>query len=264
VPRRFLVAILLLFLSACAPQPLTITREPVTLRVVSADSCQPLAEALVLAYEESFPWITVEVVTFNTVLAERTLRAGDADLALLSWPEENPDGETLWSQPFAHDGIAVITHPTTPLADVGLFQLHEIFRGRVQEWDGVVLVVVSREDGSGTRRAFERVVMGNYNTTLTAVVMPSSASVIEYVARTPGSVGYVSTLKLQEPALSNVRVLPVEGILPTAKSLQEGSYPLPRTLYLATVGEPAGESREFAQWILGPQGQAIVGEITDR
>lgn len=273
MPRRSLVIIFLLLLTAlptaCAPQPLVVTREPVTLRLVSADSCQPLAEALALAYEESFPWVTVEVAVFNTALAERTLRSGGADLALLSWLEENTleentDEESLWSQPLAHDGIAVIAHPTTPLADIGLFQLQEIFRGRVQEWDGVVLTVVSREDGSGTRQAFERVVMGNYDTTLIAVVMPSSSSVIEHVTRTPGALGYVSTLQLQEPVLDNVRVLPVEGVLPTSTSLSDGSYPLPRTLYLATVGEPAGESREFAQWVLGPQGQAIVGEITDR
>jgi len=94
--------------------------------------------------------------------------------------------------------------------------------------------------------------------------MPSSASVIEHVTRVPGSLGYVSTLQLQGPVLDNVRVLPVEGALPTSERLQEGSYPLPRTLYLATMGEPTGESREFAQWVLSPQGQAIVGEIIDR
>jgi phosphate transport system substrate-binding protein len=264
VVRRSLVVIFLLLLTACAPQPLAVTREPVTLRLVSADSCQPLAEALALAYEESFPWITIEVAVFDTLLAERTLRSGNTDLALLSWLEESTDEESLWSQPFARDGVAVIAHPATPLANIGLFQLHEIFRGRVQEWDGVVLTVVSREDGSGTRQAFERIVMGNYDTTLTAVVMPSSASVIEHVAYTPGSLGYVSTLQLQGRVLDNVHVLPVEGVLPTSESLREGSYSLPRTLYLATVGEPAGESREFAQWILGSQGQAVVGEITDQ
>jgi phosphate transport system substrate-binding protein len=55
-----------------------------------------------------------------------------------------------------------------------------------------------------------------------------------------------------------VRVLPVEGIVPNPDALSVGSYPLSRSLYLAATAEPSGEAREFAQWVLGPEGQAIT------
>jgi len=251
-----LASCLLALLAACAPQPLAVTRAPTTLRLAAADSCEPLAEALAATYEESHPWVTVHVEIYNSMLAEQTLRQGEADAALLSWlePEEN---ETLWSRPFARDGISVIAHPSTPFTEMGLSFLQEIYRGRVQEWDGTVLTVVSREDGSGTRAAFDAAVLQGRDTTLTAVMMPSNRAVIEYVARTPGSIGYVSTLWLQDPEASNVRVLPVEGVSPTAGTIKDGSYPLTRSLQLATVGEPTDEAREFAQWALGPKGQAV-------
>jgi len=251
---------LLLLLAACAPQSLTVTREPVALRLVAADSCGPLAEELAAAYEESYPWITVQVEVWNSALAERTLREGGADLALLSWLEEVAGEEPLWSQPFARDGVAVVVYPATPLTEIGLTHLQEIFRGRMQEWVGVVLTAVSREEGSGTRVAFESVVLGNYDVTPTSVVMPSSEAVVEYVARTPGGIGYVSIFRVDD----RVRVLPVEGISPTLAAASDGSYPLSRPLYLAATAEPAGEAREFAQWVLGPDGQAIIGKLGNR
>ena len=257
----FLASCFLFLLTACTPQPFTVTREPVTLRLIAVDSCGPLAEELISAYEEAHPWVTVQVEVFNSLVAEQTLRAGGADLALLSWLQETADEEQglLWSQPFARDGIAVIFHPATPFTEIGLVHLQEIFRGRVQEWGGVVLTAVSREEGSGTRAAFESVVMGGFAVGLTAVVMPSSEAVIEYVARTPGAIGYVSTLWIRGSVADGVRVVPVEGVLPTRDAIADGSYPLSRPLYLAAVAEPSGEAREFAQWVLGPEGQAITG-----
>ena len=264
---------LLLLLAACASQPVTVTREPVSLRLVSADSCGPLAEQLAAAYREAYPWVTVQVEVWNSALAQEALRASEADgstelvlseaeglttsLALLSWLGETTAEEPLWSHPFDRDGIAVIVHPGLPLTETGLAYLQDIFRGRVQERDGVVLVAVNREQGSGTRFVFESAVMGGYDVTPTSVVMPSSQAVVEYVAQTPGAIGYVSTAWVDD----RVRVLPVEGVLPTPATIADGSYPLSRPLYLAATAEPAGEVREFAQWVLGPEGQIIIGKL---
>ena len=253
-----LVCCVLFLLVACVPQPLTVTREPVTLQIVAADSCGLLAEGLAAAYEERHPWATVEVTVFDDAVAERALGAGEADLALLSWLWEAVTEEPLWSHEFARSGIAVIVHPSTPFAETGLAHLQQIFRGHVQEWGGMVLAVVSREDGSGARAAFDSVVLGEYDVTPTSVVMSSSEAVLEYVTRTPGAIGYVSTLRLGESNVDKLRVLPVEAALPTLDALADGSYPISHPLYLASIAEPGGEAREFAQWVLGPEGQAIT------
>ena len=251
----------LLLLAACVTQPFTVTHEPAALRLVAADSCGLLAEELAAAYEDAHPWVTVQVEVFNSSVAERTLRAGEADLALLSRLQEAAGDEPLWSQQFARGGIAVIVHPSTPFVETGLAHLQEIFRGRVQEWGGMVLAVVSREEGAGVRVAFERTVLGDHGVTPSSVVMPSSEAVVEYVACTPGSIGYVSTLRITEPVADGVRVLPVEGVLPTLDALSDGSYPLSHPLALAATAEPAGEVRDFAQWMLGPDGQSITGRL---
>ncbi|MCP4541327.1 MAG: hypothetical protein GY832_29705 [Chloroflexi bacterium] len=265
-PFRFLLFLfcLMILSVACVPQPLTVTREPTSVQLVAADSCGALAKELSVAYEEFRPWSTVHVEIFNSLVTEQSLRAGEADLALLSRMQETFYEEPLWYQVFALDGIAVITHPSTPFDETGFAHLQDIFRGRMQEWGGTVLVAVSREDGSGTRNVFDEAVMGIHKVTHTAIVVASSDAVIEYVARTPGAIGYISTLRLTEPAATSVRVLPVEGTSPTLDAVSDWSYPLSRPLYLTATDEPAGEAREFAQWLLGPQGQAIIKEFTDR
>lgn len=257
-PSRLLLPALYvsLVLTSCASQPRAVTRQPVTLHLVAADSCGPLTEELATAYEESHPWVTVESEVFNSSVAEQMLRSGQADLALLSWLRER-DGEggaALWSRAFARDGVAVIVHPDLPLNEAGLAQLGAIFRGRLQEWNDTLVTVVSREEGSGTRAAFEATVLGGGEPTLNAVVMPSSEAVVEYVAGAPSAIGYVSTRRLDE----SVRVLSVEGVLPNQETIENGSYPLSRSLYMVSLGEPTGPAREFAQWLLGPEGQAIA------
>lgn len=245
-------------LVACASQPVTVTREPVTLRLVAADSCAPVAEAVAAAYEESRPWVTIESEILNNALAEERLRSGGADLALLSWlPQPVDESEPLWRERFGQDGVAVIVHVDAPLREVGLAHLRDVFGGRLQERGEDVITVVSREEGSGTRAAFESIVLGGEETTLTAVVMPSSEAVVDHVASTPSAIGYVSTLRLG----ADVRVLAIDGVLPTQQAVANGSYPLSRTLYLAARAEPTGEAREFAQWLLRSGGASVDGLV---
>jgi phosphate transport system substrate-binding protein len=55
-----------------------------------------------------------------------------------------------------------------------------------------------------------------------------------------------------------VRVVAVDGQLPTLDALRAQSYPLMRPMYLVSRGEPRGAARQFVDFVLGPAGQAIV------
>ena len=112
---------------------------------------------------------------------------------------------------------------------------------------------------------------------LTAVVMPSSEDVAAYVAKRPDAIGYVSRGDvapwLEEPAAgaaaqatpdatwAQVKVLRVEGQLPTVENLAEQRYPLIQPLYLVTQAAPTGPVRRFIDFVLSPAGQAIIGQF---
>lgn len=247
---------LLLFCS-CASQSLPVTREPVALRLAVVESCETVVDLLVDGYVAQHPWVTISTEVFNDDVVRERLESENVDLALLTSTGEAAVSD-WWETPWYQDGIAVVANPLTPVPDVSLTFLREVYGGRIQEWDGTVLAVVSRESGSGVRWAFDRVVLGDQSVTLTAVVMPTSRGVIGYVGGTPGAVGYISTFRLNREDLRGVRLIPVDGVLPDHASVSQGTYPLARQLVLASRGEPTGEAREFAQWLLGSVGQKIA------
>jgi len=233
---------------------------------------QPIAEKLAEAFMAMNPDLVIEIQGGGSSGAVTSAGEGTLDIGNASRDVKDSELEkftTLKIFTIAYDGIAVVTHPDIKLSRLSVEQVRDIFAGEITNFSEVggpdaPITVVSREEGSGTRAAFDDAVLQGRDITLTAVVMVSSEAVVEYVALTPGSIGYVSTLQLGDPAASGVRVLPVEGISPTSAAIDDGSYALSRPLYLATASEPTGEAREFAQWVLGPKGQAVVSETLNQ
>jgi len=219
---------------------------------------QPLVEELAQAYTERHKHVTIAVEGRGSLPGIELVRQGEVDIGMASWKES--EDTSLWSTPIALDGIAIVVHPQNQVKGLTLLQLKDIFFGRVWDWRDVRgqagdILVVSREDGSGTRVVFEELVMQGQRVTLTAVVMPSSRAVVEYVAEHPQAVGYVSMGYLTE----EVKVLEIEEAAPTPKSVRQGAYHLLRPLFLITRQEPAGEIKGFIDFVLSPTGQSIVG-----
>ncbi len=59
---------------------------------------------------------------------------------------------------------------------------------------------------------------------------------------------------------SELVVVSIDGIDPTAEYIADGSYALQRDLILVTKDEPKGLTLDFINWILSAEGQAIVEE----
>jgi ABC-type phosphate transport system substrate-binding protein len=93
---------------------------------------------------------------------------------------------------------------------------------------------------------------------LTAVMLPTSRAVLDFVAATPDAIGYVATTVLSGSLPANVHVVAVEGVPPTREALADGRYPLAGSLHLATVGEPAGRCATSHSGCFQPPGQAII------
>ena len=84
--------------------------------------------------------------------------------------------------------------------------------------------------------------------------MPSNEAVVEYVASTPGAIGYVSSAWLV-PA---VNLLAVEGVTPSPAAVESGRYLLARPYYLVALAEPSGGLADLVRWIKEGEGQRIV------
>jgi phosphate transport system substrate-binding protein len=239
-----LLASLLCLFTACGA---TVTPPPaVLIKVAGSTSMRPLLVKLTTAYSAQHPHVTFDIQGGGSQGGQTAIETGQADIGLVSRPLD-PISDTLRLTPIARDAVAVIVHPQNRRAGLSLAELRDIFSGRLLNWqelDGPAqpIQVVSREDGSGTRAVFETGVMEDSAVTPTAIVLPSSQAVVDFVAQHPGAIGYVSLAFVTD----QVYAVPIDGQTPDALN----TYFLTRTLSLLTVRQPQPEVNRFIEFVL--------------
>jgi phosphate transport system substrate-binding protein len=236
-----------------SPQP---TSRP--LCIAGSTSVQPFAEKLAEIYMHRHPGTRIDVQGGGSSAGLYAVTHGAADLGASS-RELLGEEKKLIEIPIAYDGIAVIVHPSNPLTNISLAQIRKIFVGAVKNWRALGLPphaidLITREEGSGTREAFEHLVMDKQEITPAALVQDSNGSVREIVAGDPYSVGYISAGLVNH----RVKALAIDGVFPTRKNIKDHSYKLVRRFLLTARTAPAGTSKAFLDFVLGPNGQRIL------
>ena len=259
--RRTLAIMAMTALVSCSSPkvPASTPTHTITLQIHTTTASAPLIRDLTSAYREVDPAFVFETERgdYQTLLDRL---AAEAIPYFLS--NHLPPESLLWAAPVAQDGIAVITHPDNPVTGLTSEQLRRIYQGQITNWDELGgptqgITVLSREAGSGTRAAFERLVMGPRRTTPTAQLVPSSAAMLASTANLPGSIGYVS---MGYTDTMNARVLLIDGNAPTPDTVAANIYPLRSTVFIVGREEPEGAYRAFIGWVQSGAGQAVVGE----
>ena len=128
------------------------------------------------------------------------------------------------------------------------------------------IIVISREDGSGTRGAFvellgieqknEEGIKIDY-TTLLAEVTNSTAVMIQSIYGNDNAIGYISLGSMTDM----VKAVSVDGVAPSIDTVKEGTYPVARPFNI--VYEEASLSEvgvDFLNYVMSEQGQAVVEE----
>jgi len=125
------------------------------------------------------------------------------------------------------------------------------------------ITVISREDGSGTRSAFIELfgVQSSQsdgskkdNTTREAIIADKTDVMMTNVANDPYAIGYISLGSMN----STIKALDIDGIAATAQNVKNGTYPIQRPFIIATKGDPTGLTKDFIDYILSTEGQAVV------
>lgn len=125
--------------------------------------------------------------------------------------------------------------------------------------------VLTREDGSGTRGAFiELFGIEQKNdagekvdcTTETAAVTNSTSVMMTTVAGDPYSIGYISLGSLND----TVKAISIDGAEATVENIKSGSYKIARPFNIATKEGLSEEARDFIDFILSADGQAVIEE----
>jgi phosphate transport system substrate-binding protein len=167
----------------------------------------------------------------------------------------------LTTEVFAYDGIAVIVNPeNTAVTDISMEDIAAVYKGEITNWselggDDAEIVVVSREDGSGTRGAFEEIVGFEDELTEDATIAEGNGNVQTTVAGNPNAIGYVSFTYVDD----TVTALTVDGVEATTDNVLAETYSVSRP-FLIFYLDADDATMAFIDFILSDEGQAIVEE----
>lgn len=246
-----------------------------------SDTLVNLALAWAERYQVEHPEIQISVTGGGSGTGFTALINGTIDIANASREIKDLEIEQAQSAGFepveftvANDAIAVIVNPENPVSELTLEQVARIYKGEINNWSELggedrPIVRLSRESNSGTHVYFleEVIRLGDDEDTsifsADTLLLPSSEGIIAEVRDNPNAIGYDGLGYVTEE-VKKIALAGFEGgkyILPSAETVSNGQYPISRGLYMYTRGEPQGAIKDYIDWILSAEAQAIVTDL---
>lgn len=235
----------------------------VRLTFAGSTTVQPLAKEIGKAYQLRYPGVELEIGAGGSRVGIEAVQNGSADIGMASRElREEEKVEGMEVHQIAIDVLAIIVHPSNAVEQISLEQLQGIYLGTITNWSEVggadmPIVPVIREVTSGTRGAFDEIVLGGEEPTETAVTQATAGEVHVHVANTPGAIGYVGFGHLSG---SDVKVVAINEVMPSPEAAMDGSYTLKRPLQLLTGPLSRPQAHDFVSFALSREGQHVVLE----
>jgi len=245
----------LIFFSAVGCQ-----RSKVGITVAGSTSVEPFAELLAEEYMHLHPRSHIYVQGGGSSAGIEAVRSGAAHIGMSS--RSLIAGEkSLYAVLIARDAIAIIVHPKNPVIDLPLMKVREVFTGRIKNWKELggadrTITLVTREEGSGTREAFQKLLMGKEEIALESLVQDSNGAIRQVVAGDPNAVGYISLGLVN----GKVKALKISGAEPCLENIENGRYHLVRPFLFLFKGEPSGEAKSFLDFAMNRKAQNLLAK----
>ena len=230
-----------------------------TLSMNGSTSMEKVIKAVNGAFMEKNKGVTVNLNLTGSGTGIQEASEGKCDIGNSSRKLKDEEAEKLDATVVGLDGIALVVNPANKLEDITLQDLAKVYSGEITNWkelggDDKAIVVIGREDGSGTRDGFESIVMGDKEPKY-AQELESTGSVINAVATTDGAIGYASLANVDE----TVKALKVGGVEATEENVKSGAYKVQRPFICATLkGSDTKLVKAYLDFILSEEGQALV------
>lgn len=230
-----------------------------TLSMNGSTSMEKVIKAVNGAFMEKNKGVTVNLNLTGSGTGIQEASEGKCDIGNSSRKLKDEEAEKLDATVVGLDGIALVVNPANKLEDITLEDLAKVYSGEITNWkelggDDKSIVVIGREDGSGTRDGFESIVMGDKEPKY-AQELESTGSVINAVATTDGAIGYASLANVDE----TVKALKIGGIEATEENVKSGAYEVQRPFICATLkGSDNKLVKAYLDFILSEEGQALV------
>ena len=232
--------------------------------VSGSTSVGPLMEKEAEKFKEENVGINVEINQLGSSAGIKDAITGTVQIGMSSRDlKEQEKAEGLIEVEIAYDGIAIITNKSNKIKSLTMAQVKDIYTGKITNWKDVggkdgAIVVVSREDGSGTRDAFQEIV-GYTSEELVkdAQIGDGSGNIKTTVSGNEHAIGFISFEYIDD----SINAVKIDDIEPTASNVKNDSYKVSRPFLLVYKEDNLKENgNKLINFILSEEGQKIVEE----
>lgn len=172
-------------------------------------------------------------------------------------------GVKLTPTTVAYDGLGVIVSASNPIKGLTKKQVEQIFTGEVTDWSAVggsggKISLYTRNTSSGTYSDWKELAMKKRDYAPSAQKMAGHEQIAAEVGKNPSGIGYVGLAYMKA---SGIKVIPIDGAMPTQQAVRDKSWPYARPTFFITNGEPTGLAKEFVDFTVSDAGQKIVNQV---
>lgn len=238
--------------------------ENVRIAISGSTSVGPLMEKLAESYEGKNEGVTIEINQVGSSAGIKDAINGVSEIGMASRELKDQEKAEVKGTAIAYDGIALIMNKSNTVKDLTMDQIKGIYTGQITNWKEIEggkdapIVVVSREEGSGTRDAFQEIIgYESKDLVKDAMISNGNGGVKETVVGNENAIGFVSFEYLDD----SVNVVTVEGAEASAEAVKAGKYKISRPFNIVTKeGNLTENGQKFIDFILGDEGQQIVAD----
>jgi phosphate transport system substrate-binding protein len=243
--------------------------------IKGSDTVLPLSQKLAEVYMKKNQGASVTVIGGGSGVGIAALLDNTTDIAMSSRKMKMDEkmkmqdgGRAFKEVIVAYDALSVIVNPANKVGKLTREQLEGIFTGKITNWNQVggedmKIVAYARETSSGTYEFFKESVLKRKNYASTVLNMPATGAIIQAVSQTKGAIGYVGLAYVNEQ-VKDVAVSYDGGknyVLANKENAMNKTYPIVRPLYYYIPSTKEKNTKPFVDFILGPEGQALVGKV---
>jgi phosphate transport system substrate-binding protein len=229
-----------------------------------------LVPQLAEEFKAQHPGTTFNIAAEGSTTGISGIIDGTAQIGMSSRPVKPEEeatakskGVTLKPTTVAYDGIGVIVNAANPIKSLTKKQVEQLFTGDVTDWSAVggsagKISAYTRNTSSGTYSEFKELAMKKRDYAPDSQKMAGNEQIASEVSKNPNGVGYVG---LAYTKASGIKVVAIDGAMPSKESVLGKTYPYSRPTFYYTNGEPAGLAKQFVDFTISDAGQKIVEQV---
>ena len=260
------LVILTVFVAGCQGKEEVSQELSGELKILCCEGLFPVAQEWTKLFMEKHPDVNINVSGGKCGNIIKSTGLGEIDVGFIGRNISPPEKEKypdLKKTLVGKKSIAIIVHPNNPVSELSLEQVSKIFAGDITNWKEVGgpdknIKVIIREEGH-ERELFEKFVMlpNKKNITENALVKSSYMDIKTTVSKDESIIGYIYLNYVDD----EIKALKINGVEPTVQNALSGDYPITKTFYIITKGEPSELEEAFINYVLSEERQKVMEDM---